>query len=419
MQNAYYQLLKKYAKMMTEQEYSVGKAAKLLIETAEGVYGTKDGSDLSDIKEEDVEKLALEHLPLARKGMSAMVFSQTPYCQECLRDARPFKASLDDMAQIIGPAAYIADGRSSNDKAGKSMAKAFKKSTGAMVLRGVDKDGNGIGYTITGGRTPYEAVVGMTVLEKSAEITLLADRIGGAKEINKFEALLMHKIYQKKYSKTEAGVKKSEAESGKTEQPAQPCASENAECKPTSREWELREKLCEYGKKLVKTGLVQGTWGNLSIKLDDTYMLVTPSGLDYTRLTPADMVKVNISTLEYEGSLKPTSEKGLHAEVYKQRPDAGAVIHTHSKYCCVFAAAERPLRINDPEMQKIFGTQVELAEYALPGTKKLMANTVKALGQNYGCIMSHHGMAACGADIETAFENCVKLEECGRMALGV
>ena len=98
--------------------------------------------------------------------------------------------------------------------------------------------------------------------------------------------------------------------------------SENAECKPTSREWELREKLCEYGKKLVKTGLVQGTWGNLSIKLDDTYMLVTPSGLDYTRLTPADMVKVNISTLEYEGSLKPTSEKGLHAEVYKQRPDA-------------------------------------------------------------------------------------------------
>ena len=140
MQNAYYQLLKKYAKMMTEQDYSVGKAAKLLIETAEGVYGTKDGADLSDIKEEDVEKLALEHLPLARKGMSAMVFSQTPYCQECLRDARPFKASLDDMAQIIGPTAYIADGRSSNDKAGKSMAKAFNKRTGEMVLRGVDRD---------------------------------------------------------------------------------------------------------------------------------------------------------------------------------------------------------------------------------------------------------------------------------------
>ena len=404
---------------MTEQGYTVGEAAKLLIETSDGVYGTKDGADLADLKAEDVEKLAVEHLPLSRKGMSAMAFSQTPFCQECLRDARPFKASIDDMAQIIGPAAYIADGRSSNDKAGKSMAKAFKQSTGAMVLRGVDKDGNGIGYTITGGRTPYEAVVGMTVLEKSAEITVLADRIGGVKEINKFEALLMHKIYQKKYSKAEADVKKSEAASGKTEHYAQPCTSDNTEVKCETHEWELREKLCEYGKKLVATGLVQGTWGNLSIRLDDTYMLVTPSGLDYTRLTPADMVKVNISTLEYEGSLKPTSEKGLHAEVYIQRPDVGAVIHTHSKYCCVFAAAERPMRINDPEMQGIFGTQVELAEYALPGTKKLMKNTVKALGQNFGCIMSHHGMAACGSDIETAFDNCIKLEECGRMALGV
>lgn len=418
MQEAYYELIKKYAKMMTEQGYPVGEAAKLLIETSEGVYGTKDGANLADLKLDEVEKLAVEHLPLARKGMSAMVFSQTPYCQQCLADARPFRASVDDMAQIIGPAVYIADGRPSNNKAGKSMVRAFKRSTGAFVLRGVDKNGNGIGYTITAGRTPYEAVVGMTVLEKSAEITVLADRIGGAKEINKLEALLMHKIYQKKYSKAEAGVKKEEAVSGRTE-PADAKAVVETVAKPECREDELREKLCEYGKKLVATGLVQGTWGNLSIRLDDTYMLVTPSGLDYTRLTAADMVKVNINTLEYEGNLKPTSEKGLHAEVYIQRPDVGAVIHTHSKYCCVFAAAERPMCINDPEMQKIFGTQVELAAYALPGTKKLMKNTVKALGQNFGCIMSHHGMAACGADIETAFDNCVKLEECGKMALGL
>lgn len=419
MQNAYYELLKKYAGMMTEQNYTVGEAAKLLIETSEGVFATKDGADLADLKAEDVEKLAVEHLPLARRGMSAMVFSQTPYCQKCLADARPFRASLDDMAQIIGPALYIADGRSSNGKAGKSMAKAFKHSTGALVLRGVDKKGNGIGYTITGGRTPYEAVVAMTVLEKSAEITVLADKIGGAKAINKLEARFMNKIYQKKYSKAEAEIKKKEASSGKSESHMGSAIPVNSAGEVSEREMELREKLCEYGKKLVEAGLVQGTWGNLSTRLDDRFMLVTPSGLDYNRLTPADMVKVNISTLEYEGSLKPTSEKVLHAEVYKQRPDVGAVIHTHSKYCCVFAAAEKPLRINDTEMQKIFGTQVELAEYALPGTKKLMANTVRALGHNFGCIMSHHGMAACGADIETAFDNCVKLEECGKMALGV
>ena len=77
MQNAYYELLKKYARMMTEQAYTAGEAAKLLIETSDGVFATKDGADLADLKAEDVEKLAVEHLPLARKGMSAMVFSHT------------------------------------------------------------------------------------------------------------------------------------------------------------------------------------------------------------------------------------------------------------------------------------------------------------------------------------------------------
>ena len=75
--------------------------------------------------------------------------------------------------------------------------------------------------------------------------------------------------------------------------------------------------------------------------------------------------------------------------------------------------------LDDPEMQEIFGGQVNLAEYALPGTDKLMNNTVKALGDNFGCIMSHHGMVTCGADLETSFDNCVKLEECGKAALGL
>ena len=185
------------------------------------------------------------------------------------------------------------------------------------------------------------------------------------------------------------------------------------------REQYLREMLVDYGKKLVQTGLVQGTWGNLSVRLDDTYMIVTPSGLDYLRLTPADMVKVNIETLEYEGDLKPTSEKGLHAEVYKMRPDIGSVIHTHSKFCSVFAAAEKDMPITLEGAKEVFGEKVKLAGYALPGTKKLMKNTSLALGDNFGAIMSHHGMLATGSDIETAFSNCGLLEENGKSYLGV
>lgn len=177
-------------------------------------------------------------------------------------------------------------------------------------------------------------------------------------------------------------------------------------------EQKLREALVDYGIKLVKEGLVQGTWGNISVRLDDKYMLVTPSGLDYLRLTPQDMVKVNIESLEYEGELKPTSEKGLHGALYQKRPDLGAVIHTHSKYCCMFAAARKPMPVEPPHLQEIFGTEVPLAGYGLPGTKRLMKNTVRAFGGGMGAIMTAHGMICGGKDIEDAFENCRKMEGC-------
>ncbi len=174
----------------------------------------------------------------------------------------------------------------------------------------------------------------------------------------------------------------------------------------------LREKLVAYGKKLVQEGLVQGTWGNISVRLDEKYMLVTPSGLDYLRLTSQDMVKVDIETLEYEGSLKPTSEKGLHAALYQQRPDLGAVIHTHSKYCCMFAAAGKPLPVETEELKEIFGEEVPLAPYGLPGSKKLMHHTVQAFGDGMGAIMTAHGMICGGKDMEDAFENCRRMEGC-------
>ena len=167
----------------------------------------------------------------------------------------------------------------------------------------------------------------------------------------------------------------------------------------------------DYGNKLVETGLVQGTWGNLSIRLNDKYMLVTPSGLDYARLTPADMVKVDLQTMKHEGGLKPTSEKGLHAAIYRERPAVNAIVHTHSRYCSMFAAAHAELPVEDAEAQKVFGTSIGLAKYAKAGSDKLAKYTAAALGRNFGALMSNHGMVTCGADMESAFANCQLMEK--------
>lgn len=180
-------------------------------------------------------------------------------------------------------------------------------------------------------------------------------------------------------------------------------------------EEECREMLVVYGQRLLASGLVQGTWGNLSVRLNDEKMLVTPSGLDYERLQPEDMVVVSIKNLKYDRfGNKPTSERGLHAGIYRRRPDAGAVIHTHSTYCSVFAAAKMPLEVENPALAEEVGSIIRVADYARPGTNALSRNTIRALGSGKGCIMAHHGMICCGVDLKQAFHTCSAIEEAAR-----
>ena len=449
-----YELFDKYGKMLAAQPYPLGAEARLILDTEHGVYGTKKNVNLGNLKWADIVKMADGHMTTYKSGMVARVVTQTPYCQKCLKEGVSFRAMVDDMAMIIGPETTIVNMTGNNKgKAARDMAKAAGTSSGFFVQDRI-VDGHPAGYTLTLGRNLYEAVNGVTVLEKCAEIALKSRVLGGSKPVSRFGAKNTRLKYLESYSTAEAKHREEEMGSApKAEIPAvdagvdeledyelefyglkpaaESCAAEAedaAECAAveaaeagveaaapqwSAEESEARQKLVDYGNQLVKTGLVQGTWGNLSIRLDQDWMLVTPSGLDYSRLTPADMVKVNISSMAHEGSLKPTSEKGLHGVIYKRRPDIGAVVHTHSRYCSMFAAAHADLNMADAseEARSIFGSAVRTAKYAKAGTDKLAKNTADALGSGMGAIMANHGMIACGADMETAFANCQLLEK--------
>lgn len=205
-----YQVIKKYGHMMSEQEYPAGKDAIMMLETSKGVFATKKGADLADLKDEDIEKTEMKQLPVADRQIKAMVYSRTPFCQKCIREKKPFQAILDDMAQIIGPEVCIADGTSGEQSAREAAAKALESSTGCFVLTGTDSEGQGTGYTVTAGRSLYEAVVAMTVLEKSAEVFWLARKIGGGKPIDRPTAEYMRENYKKNYSKAEEEIKTGE-----------------------------------------------------------------------------------------------------------------------------------------------------------------------------------------------------------------
>lgn len=178
---------------------------------------------------------------------------------------------------------------------------------------------------------------------------------------------------------------------------------------------EIRQLIIFSGKRLVANNLVQGTWGNISIRVDGRTMLVTPSGMDYDRLQPEDLVLMDIYTMDYKGQRKPSSEKDLHAGILRSRSDINAVIHSHPSYCCSAAAARLEVPVMSPEMQSLVGGSIKIAKYALPSTKSLTNGAMQAMKDRNGCIMANHGVVACGEDIDKAFEVIRIMEESCRV----
>ncbi len=174
---------------------------------------------------------------------------------------------------------------------------------------------------------------------------------------------------------------------------------------------EAKNIVCNAGKQLLKEGLVARTWGNVSVRISDTQMVITPSGRRYDELKPADMVVVDFYTLKFEGSIKPSSELKLHCQVYKTRPHINAVIHTHQMYASIVAAAQQDVVVLYPEHQKILGGPViKAAPYALPNTKKITVETARAIEQSNAALMANHGAVCIGEKLEDAFNVARTLE---------
>ena len=172
-----------------------------------------------------------------------------------------------------------------------------------------------------------------------------------------------------------------------------------------------KEQVIEGGKRLLAEGLVARTWGNISIRIDDTYMLITPSGRPYEELTTDDIVLVNYHTSKYEGPIKPSSEKELHCEIYRTRKKINAVIHTHQMNASTVAAARREVPPILDDQAQIIGPNVRVADYALPSTKKITRVTVKALKGRNAALMANHGAVCVGRDLDEAFVVCQVLEK--------
>lgn len=169
----------------------------------------------------------------------------------------------------------------------------------------------------------------------------------------------------------------------------------------------------EAGKKLVAEGLIQRTWGNVSCRIDENCFAITPSGRDYLSLTPEEIVVVYIEDLSYEGDIKPSSEKGIHAACYKLRPDCNFVIHTHQLAASLYGIPGLDCVVSTAPGRTVLRDTVPLASYGLPGTGKLRKGVIEAIerSNSKAVLMHHHGALCMGSDLEDAFVVAQTLED--------
>ena len=194
---------------------------------------------------------------------------------------------------------------------------------------------------------------------------------------------------------------------------------------------ELKKKVYDANMLLPKYGLVTFTWGNVSgIDESRRYFVIKPSGIEYDRLTPEDMVVMDLDGNRVEGRYNPSSDTKTHLILYQNFNNIGGVVHTHSPYATGFAQAGVDIAcMGTPQCDYFHGdipcvrhlTREELDEDYELNTGKVIVETFRErdINPEYipGCICHSHGPFAWGKDAYTAVHNAVVMEEVAKMNL--
>mgnify|MGYP000995728782 CR=1 FL=1 len=178
-----------------------------------------------------------------------------------------------------------------------------------------------------------------------------------------------------------------------------------------------RQQVVAAGRQMARAALAVGTWGNLSCRLPNNLMAITPSGMDYEALKPRDIVIMDLAGNCIEGRRKPSTEQPLHRAIYAAREDISAIVHTHSVYASAMAAARKPIPGAMEDLVQIVGGDVRVARYALPGSPELGHYVVEAMAGRNGALLANHGALGAAADLEQALLICQIIEKSAQITI--
>jgi L-fuculose-phosphate aldolase len=158
----------------------------------------------------------------------------------------------------------------------------------------------------------------------------------------------------------------------------------------------LREEIVAVAQAIDKAGFCPSKSGNVSARFEGG-LLITPSGLPYARTKPEDLIHLSLDGAVRSGERKPSSEWPFHIEIYNARPDAQAIVHTHSPRATALSCARRGIPAFHYMIALCGGADVRCADYATFGSPELAANAVRALEGRKAVLLANHGVILAGA----------------------
>lgn len=179
--------------------------------------------------------------------------------------------------------------------------------------------------------------------------------------------------------------------------------------------YETRRDIAEYGRSLLEDDLTTGTGGNISARLDEAHIAISPSGIPYEDVAPEDVLVVHTDGTVVEGEHDPSTELPMHLAVYRERDDVGGVVHTHSPYATTFASLAEPIPASH-YLLAFTGTEVPVAEYRTHATEALGEAAVDALDDEFNAtLLRNHGVLTADRSLDDAYDVALMVEYCARI----
>lgn len=178
----------------------------------------------------------------------------------------------------------------------------------------------------------------------------------------------------------------------------------------------LREEVIKAGLKLKEYGLITLTGGNVSGRDTQTGLIaITPSGMEYDKLTLEDIVIVDLDGNIIDGERKPSTDLITHLQIYRAKDNINGIIHTHSSYASCFAVLNQSIPVVCTTMANEVGGEVLVASYAPVGSKELGENIIDKIRKQKAVLLQNHGVFTYGEDVHHALVAAVMLEDAAKV----